>query len=216
MRVIPNMQVTATLAYLKTAMRGDEILVGKFGAIPDEVVAGTMESAPVVVENEQLKLARTMEPCLALHELESVVHFVGPVQGFKCQLQLWYVFSPPLGDMDGDLPVTSDAKSERWKTAIWTRLVHHIRVHETKLGDPATPWDLLTEGQIYSLEAGKCQFFPTGRVCGLKATLEMVKVHPPWAKPSPRLLNMIELTLPVGDVDTPTGPTVVAEIDTSA
>jgi hypothetical protein len=134
-------------------------------------------------------------------------------------LALWYVFERPIDDVTADgAPVSGDARAANLTDFVWHRVCYWLRQHAlpAEISDDDEVFDLLEEGSIDSLgQYPEAEFIPPGKeVGGFKAKLEMTRSGPPYARPGPRLLKLISIDLPVGDVDVPTGPTVELEIDT--
>jgi hypothetical protein len=221
MRPVGHLQIDAILAYLHRALRGDPELTEALRADdPDEIVRGTYRVQPINEEKDgTMHYDATQFPALGLYAEKDRSVYETSVDDHEQDLTLWYVFEAPIDDVLADgTPISGEARGSNLADFVFHRVCYWLRQHAlpAEISDDDEVFDLLDEGSIETLDQNpSCDYIPPGKeVGGFKAKVTMTRSGPPYARPGPRLLKLINLSIPIGSVSSPTGPTVEAEIDT--
>lgn len=195
MRVARDRQVSEILAFLKQALRGDAVLIENLRCSPDDIVRGLIEDEPLYQDDKgELKAYATELPCLALYETGSTP-LARPHAGERCTLDLYYALQTPAGDLDpiSGRPITGQVKVRRWLKALWWRVCYWLRQHKLPPEQPTGKgqYDLMVAGGIDTLVVKKVDYFPAGKLSGLRASLEMIRAVPPYEVPAPGIVTLI-------------------------
>jgi len=199
-RAPPDIQVSWLLWYLGTALRGDIEIQRLTEARPEEIVASTVEHAPMDVGGGKgaLFITNNQMPALCLnitserHKGVQGTGYLGkPMLGREFNAILWYVFRPFESE---DRDMHGMTKGHRLCTLVWWRIAHALA--RQKLGDDLGPsFDLQAVSGIRKIdpltESTERVLFDI--VQGIKIPITVWHGKAPYSEVAPPILELIEL-----------------------
>ena len=220
MRAPPDIQVSAILYYLGTALRADTDIQRLTEARPEEIVANTVEHTPMDVGSSGkggLFLTANQMPALCLNitgerfkAVPGTGYTGGPPLRREFSATLWYVFQPFQSESRDMHGLT---KGDRLCTLIWWRIKHHLS--RQKLGDSDAPtFDLQAVSKIRTITMdGSSERVIYDIVQGIKIPLTVWHGNAPYEEVDPAVLDLITLGITSEDG---AGVGVSANVDVSA
>ena len=214
--IVPYQQLTTLLAFCKRALRADPVLLEHFGR-PDSIVSSTLEHDPFLdLDSGHPMLFRQEMPCLAIwwagakRIRASRVRHQGLHRSWGEDVNLRLVYVDKV--YHGAPGVTARALASRRSVLVHWQLRRYLEDH--KIDGVDEDFDLLTEGNIESLEMGDVGPVGDKDHDGFGADIQMVHYSAPYEEVSPMALQLIKLELHTNSdvVPSTTGPIISGNI----
>jgi hypothetical protein len=216
----PYIQLSTLLAFLKSALRSDPILLKHLGS-PGNIVRATIEHDPLREDKGGYPLLLcTQKPVLAIWKDSSDrIRASGKKRmgthkrwGLDTTLRMVYLHKV-LSSSDGLSPA---AVGERISNLVEWQMRGYIEAH--KMDNSGTVFDLLDEGNIESVSMGEATAITATKggenYDGFAAEINMIHYNAPYEEVSPMALKLIDLELHLDDVvPAVDGPIIEGEID---
>lgn len=218
MKTPPDIQVSSILYFLGMALRSDPEIQRWTEASPDEIVAKTMEHAPIEhLQGGKIGFYATQLPCLALSintERFRACPGTNPPRGREFNATLWYLFAPFQSE---SAEIHGYTKGQRFSTLMWWRIQYWLKKQKLFTADAGIDepsFDLQSVSKIRILEMND----PGERVGysfaeGLKIPLKVWHAFAPYEEVDPAVLDLIALGI---TSDAGAGVGVSANVDVSA
>ncbi len=217
---VPYQQLETLLAFLKSALRADPVLL-QYLDRPDNIVAKTLEHDPLE-ENErgQPMLFRQELPVLAIweHSAERIrarrgSHPTGLHKRWGEVVTLRCIYAHKVYHAGSDL--TPKAKAARISKLVEWQMREALETH--RLDGAEDSFDLLTDGKIRSVQMKGTTRLPANKhLDGFATEIEMIHYSAPYEETTPAALKLIKLELHLDDVvPAVAGPIVYGDVDVS-
>ena len=217
MKAPPDIQVSSILYFLGTALRTDVDIQRWTEAAPEEIVAQTMEHAPIEhLAGGKIGFYATQLPCLALSidtERFRACPGTNPPRGREFMATLWYLFAP----FQAESELHGYSKGQRFSTLMWWRIQYWLKKQKFFTADagPDVPtFDLQAVSKIRTLEMNdSSERVGYAFAEGLKIPLKVWHAFAPYEEVDPAILNLITLGI---TSEAGAGVGVIADVDVSA
>ena len=199
----PNIQLETLLAFLKGALRADPVLLEHLGS-PDSICRSTLEHDPLKdVDSKGIpRMFRTEMPVLAIwkdrsERVRGSAKFRQGVHtrwGLAVTMRMMYLHKV----YHGSATLSPASTGERISNLVEWQMRGALEAHKYDGVDGG--FDLLTDGNIESVEMGATTMIGDKTHDGFAAEITMIHYSAPYQEVAPMVLQTIDLELHLDDV----------------